>query len=380
MKVGFVTLNTGTIKGGSEKLWRQLACEAQTLGHEVAISVFNHQLIDTRNIVTQNGKVAGFQFFTRKTFTGKSIIAKIIGRIEELTIGRFIISFFNKDIEPDVCIISCGGLAELGLKGNQKKVLHLKVPYSIIIQNNLDEWDFSLESKIAISRIFDGAVKNYFVSKKTLDQSEHQIGTMIKNSSLIANPIPTSPISPIPSSTRVQLAFIGTLDLQVKGVGLLVEALSKPFWEGKDIVVNIYGEGKDKNQISSLIREFGVDDTVFLRGWVDDMEEVWSKNHALVSTSFNEGLPMVIQEAMMRGRVVIATDVGGATEIVTDGETGFIAKTPTVVEVQAALESWWLSRDRWSEMGAEGARAIREFHDNIPQPMTVLKELLSSND
>ncbi|HIB76452.1 MAG TPA: glycosyltransferase, partial [Flavobacteriales bacterium] len=83
---------------------------------------------------------------------------------------------------------------------------------------------------------------------------------------------------------------------------------------------------------------------------------------------------------MMRGRVVIATDVGGATEIVTDGETGFIAKTPTVVEVQAALESWWLSRDRWSEMGAEGARAIREFHDNIPQPMTVLKELLSSND
>ncbi|HHZ81419.1 MAG TPA: glycosyltransferase, partial [Flavobacteriales bacterium] len=93
-----------------------------------------------------------------------------------------------------------------------------------------------------------------------------------------------------------------------------------------------------------------------------------------------EGLPMVIQEAMMRGRVVIATDVGGATEIVTDGKTGFIAATPTVENVQSALEKWWTCKDDWEEIGRRAAKEIRDFHNNIPPPITVLNDLFRTND
>jgi len=378
MKIGFVTLNIGTTKGGSEKLWRKLVGQAKKDGHDVFVSIFNHQLEETKLILSHITDLQGVYFFSQKTYTGKTFLGKILTKLEELTFGRFETSFFKKDFEPDVCVISCGGMAELGLRRNQKKIFNLKVPYSIIIQNNVDEWYFSSKSKLAISKIFEGAVKSYFVSKKTLDQAEHQISTRVKNSSLIANPVNDYPETPLPSSKKVHLAFIGTLDLEVKGVGLLIEAMSKPFWKDKDIMVNIFGEGKDRDNISNMIREFGVEDIIILRGWVDDMEEVWSKNHALVSTSFNEGLPMVIQEAMMRGRVVIATDVGGATEIVTDEKSGFIAKKPTIHHVESTLERWWNERDKWGEIGRQAAIDIRTFHKHIPQPNTVLIDLIKN--
>ncbi|PCJ82686.1 MAG: hypothetical protein COA49_01090 [Bacteroidetes bacterium] len=378
MKIGFVTLNIGTTKGGSEKLWRKLVGQAKEDGHDVIVSIFHHQLEETKLILSHTSDIQEVDFCSRKTYTGKTLLGKVLNKLEELTLGRFETSFFKRDIEPDVCVISCGGMAELGLRRNQKKILNLKVPYSIIIQNNVDEWSFNINSKIAINQIFDGSVKNYFVSQKTLEQAEHQISSKIKNSSLIANPVKAYPEIPLPSSKKVQLAFIGTLDLEVKGVGLLIEALSKPFWKDKDIMVNIYGEGKDRDNISNMIREFGVEDIIILRGWVDDMEEVWSKNHALVSTSFNEGLPMVIQEAMMRGRVVIATDVGGATEIVTDKKSGFIANKPTVDDVELALERWWNDRDNWGEIGKQAAIDIRAFHKHIPQPKTVLNDLIQN--
>ena len=53
----------------------------------------------------------------------------------------------------------------------------------------------------------------------------------------------------------------------------------------------------------------------------------------------------MIQEAMMRGRVVVATDVGGPAEIITDGENGYIAEAASLSYVLNALERWWKDRE-----------------------------------
>ena len=68
------------------------------------------------------------------------------------------------------------------------------------------------------------------------------------------------------------------------------------------------------------------------------IEEIWSANQVLVMPSRYEGLPLVIVEAMLCSRPVLATDVEGNSEIGIDGLTGFLAAAPTVAIVAQGVE------------------------------------------
>jgi glycosyltransferase involved in cell wall biosynthesis len=68
-----------------------------------------------------------------------------------------------------------------------------------------------------------------------------------------------------------------------------------------------------------------------------------------------EGLPLAVIEAMLCGRMVIATDVAGNAQHVRDGIDGFIAEAPTVRHLDDALERAWQRRHEWMAM-ANSAR------------------------
>ena len=120
MKLGFLTLNTSSFRGGSEKLWRGLAKKATEQNHEVVVSVFHSELMETA-IFFKNCNV---KVHSRPSFTGNSIQGKIMGRIQEKLIGWRYNTFFRGP-EPDAYVISCGGLAELGIRRNQIQIKHL---------------------------------------------------------------------------------------------------------------------------------------------------------------------------------------------------------------------------------------------------------------
>jgi glycosyltransferase involved in cell wall biosynthesis len=66
-----------------------------------------------------------------------------------------------------------------------------------------------------------------------------------------------------------------------------------------------------------------------------------------------------IPEAMLCGRPVLTTDVGGNSEIVEDGVTGFVAAAPTVPSVRDALECAWKRRFELRSLGKNAAKKIR---------------------
>jgi glycosyltransferase involved in cell wall biosynthesis len=101
--------------------------------------------------------------------------------------------------------------------------------------------------------------------------------------------------------------------------------------------------------------------SVRLEGFIEDVESIWKKHHALILPSRCEGLPLVIVEAMLLGRPVIATRVAGNAEVVENGRTGFLAEAPTEAALDAALEAAWKRRHEWRTMGEAAAVSIREL-------------------
>lgn len=88
----------------------------------------------------------------------------------------------------------------------------------------------------------------------------------------------------------------------------------------------IVGQGKGEllEQITSLISELRLDERVIMTGFRNDIPNILKQLDVFALASTSEGLSIATIEAMGVGRPVVVTDSGGPSEIVKDGETGFV--------------------------------------------------------
>ena len=112
----------------------------------------------------------------------------------------------------------------------------------------------------------------------------------------------------------------------VKRVGTIVEAIRKLPLKLEWVH---YGDGEEFTKIEKLVKQ--IDNPLIscvLKGAYrnDKVLEEYAVNHydVFINVSENEGVPVSIMEAMSFGKIIIATDVGGTSEIVEDGVNGFL--------------------------------------------------------
>lgn len=93
---------------------------------------------------------------------------------------------------------------------------------------------------------------------------------------------------------------------------------------GKNIYFELAGEGPQRPNIEAMIQRYGLHSNFFLKGHQDDMDTFYRGIDLYLNTSIHEGIPMTILEALARGIPVIAPNVGGISEIITNGVEGFL--------------------------------------------------------
>ena len=116
----------------------------------------------------------------------------------------------------------------------------------------------------------------------------------------------------------------------------------------------IIGEGPDGADLETNIKMLGLSDRVFLAGYRRDMSDVYHSLDLLVLSSKTEGLPMVILEAMASKTPVVATHVGGVSEVVIDKKTGILVP-PQSVEALARSMDYAISNRSAMEQMAQAA-------------------------
>jgi glycosyltransferase involved in cell wall biosynthesis len=122
------------------------------------------------------------------------------------------------------------------------------------------------------------------------------------------------------------LLFVGRIDDRVKRVGLLIRAFAQLAGEYPGVDLLIAGDGPDRKRLEEQSLRQAPDRVRWL-GWigsVDERRDLYNAAEFLILPSKSEGFPTVVGEAMACGTPVIASDVGGVSELVVHGENGYL--------------------------------------------------------
>jgi len=355
----FVSSN-GALWGGSEELWSAAAAVLAEQGHEV--SVLKPNIDETqprirrlRELSCRIGDLGRISFLPRAFHAvTRRISPALFGAHRDAAVGAAVA--FSK---PDLIVVSQGGNFDGVRLANFCR--RMKKPYVLIAQKAGDLY-WPVDEHLARTRaVYTEALASYFVSDHNRKLTQEQLGIDLPNSRVVRNPflVPWARRSDWPSQQDgLRLACIGRLFPAEKGQDLLIRVLARQKWRNRPLSVTLYGSGKHRTALEGMARYHRLENLVF-GGFVDDVASMWNDLHGLILPSRCEGLPLVLVEAMLSGRVAIVTDVAGNREILDDNVTGFLAASPTEDGLDEALERAWQRRDEWKAIGAAAADRIR---------------------
>lgn len=167
------------------------------------------------------------------------------------------------------------------------------------------------------------------------------------------------------SNPNRQLVCVGRLSEQ-KGHLLLIEAVALLAAEGEAFTLTLAGDGELRPQIEAAIARCGLGDRVVITGWIGSAEvrNQLLGARALVLSSFAEGLPVVVMEAMALGRPVVATQIAAMAELVDDGRSGWLCPAGDVAALVAAMRRCLhTSAEQLTVMGAHARAVVLSRHD-----------------
>jgi glycosyltransferase involved in cell wall biosynthesis len=244
------------------------------------------------------------------------------------------------------------------------RVIHaLRFPYVVISQKASELYwppDWALPR---VRRLYQDAAHAVFVSEHNRELTELQLGFALRSTSIARNPFLVPYDAPLDwphSDAPIDFACVARLFPFDKGQDLLLRVLDREKWRSRSVSVTFYGEGPHRRGLEQAAAKLGLNNVRFA-GQVEDVPAIWQRHQALVLPSRCEGLPLAVVEAMLAGRIVIATDAGGTREVVTDEVSGFLASAATVDAFDDAMERAWARRDEWPAIAAAAAGHIRHL-------------------
>lgn len=160
------------------------------------------------------------------------------------------------------------------------------------------------------------------------------------------------------SPPNVIIAAVGRLSPE-KGFDQLIHAARLIVRARDRIGIVLIGEGPDRRMLEALVRASGLESSVVFAGFRTDVDRLIPCADVLVQASHTEGLPNVVLEACAAGLPVVATDVGGTSEIIEDGVNGFLVPAAVPSALAQRVIDIVRSPDLGREMGQRGRHLVR---------------------
>jgi len=173
---------------------------------------------------------------------------------------------------------------------------------------------------------------------------------------------------PLPNQAEPVLGCIGSMEAR-KGHAYLIDALAVL---AADHLPNIYlllvGDGPEEHQIRRMVKDLELENWVGFFPFTAEPELAFDQVDITVLPSIaKEGLPNVLQESLAMKVPVVASDLGGVSEVVLDGQTGLLVKPGDVAALASAINTLWSNQVTYQKMGDDGHRLVESKFDRISQ-------------
>lgn len=180
-----------------------------------------------------------------------------------------------------------------------------------------------------------------FVSNDSMSAFNRRFKGISTTQKVIPNPIIPDQI--IKKSEAFEIVYnnktvvaVGRLNAQ-KGFDLLIQAFSKLVEQFKVNLV-IIGEGPQHNELERLVKTLNLTKSVKLIGYQENPYPYIKAADLFVSSSRMEGYPVVLLEALVLGKAIVATEIRGNMELLSEGDAGLLCDCSVEGLVKALSE------------------------------------------
>ena len=178
----------------------------------------------------------------------------------------------------------------------------------------------------------------------------------------------------LPTDKNIRfITLVANLRHSVKNVPMFLRVAKRV----ADTVPNthfvIAGEGELETELKTFAVELGIKQKVHFIGRCSDVPSLLSSSYACVLTSTAEGFSNSILEYMAAGKPVVATNVGGAAEAVSDGETGYLVVSDDDAKMAEHLIELLKEDAKAATFGNAGRVIVRNKFSNDAQLSNTLR-------
>ena len=186
-----------------------------------------------------------------------------------------------------------------------------------------------------------------------------------RNHFTIYNALPASlPIiqEPRMANRPITIGVVSRLE-SIKGMDLVVPAFAKVKAIHPDVRLLIVGDGTLRGQMEQQVQTAGIFDSVEFAGRQpqETLAQYYDRIDILLMPSRSEGFGLTAIEGMARGCVVVASRVGGLSEVVRDGEVGLLHESENIDDLASKLIYLCESPKLWQQCSARAITYVKQF-------------------
>lgn len=169
-----------------------------------------------------------------------------------------------------------------------------------------------------------------------------------------------------------------------KGVDILIKAFNCIKDKFPDLSLVIAGEGSEEQKLKELVESLKLNDQVMFIGSVSLSRGISLLKGACLTVvpSLSEGGGLVNIEAQASGCPVIASNVGGIPEYVSDGESGLLFEPGNFIELSEKITLLLNDKELQKKLVRGGIIHVQKFDWNtlVPQYLELYRDLISNYD
>ena len=165
----------------------------------------------------------------------------------------------------------------------------------------------------------------------------------------------------VPEQTKL-VGIVARL-VPVKNHVCFLEAARLVLKRYDDVRFMIIGDGELRGTLEQKARDLGMEDRVIFMGFQHNLQKIYAGLDIVALSSYNEGLPVALIEAMAAGKPVISSDVGGVVDLILDGNNGLLVPSNEPESLAEATLYLLEHPERRKMMGEAGREKVYPHFD-----------------